>query len=235
MAGNLTSELTFQKLFGIFFIGCLAGVILETFWFFITKGVFESRKGLIYGPFNLVYGFGTVLITLALYNIRSESIWKIFIIGCIIGCAFEYLSSFLQEFLFGTVSWQYDSFKYNINGRVDPLHSFYWGVLSVVWIKLIFPHLSSTLDRIPVDIVMPLTVSLVILMSLDTLISGSAVHRMSERHAGMPADNRIEEMIDKKYPDQRMNRIYTNMEFVGKPLEKKNPFKRNDSIRDSQE
>lgn len=48
--------LNFYKLFWIFFVGCFLGVVIETLYCLVTRHRFESRQGLIYGPFNLVYG-----------------------------------------------------------------------------------------------------------------------------------------------------------------------------------
>lgn len=41
--------MTFYKLFWVFFIGCFAGVVLETIYCLIQRGHYESRVGLIYG------------------------------------------------------------------------------------------------------------------------------------------------------------------------------------------
>ena len=55
---HFAQGMTFYKLFWVFFIGCFAGVVLETIYCLIQRGHYESRVGLIYGPFNLVYGIG---------------------------------------------------------------------------------------------------------------------------------------------------------------------------------
>ena len=57
---HFAQGMTFYKLFWVFFIGCFAGVVLETIYCLIQRGHYESRVGLIYGPFNLVYGVGAL-------------------------------------------------------------------------------------------------------------------------------------------------------------------------------
>lgn len=64
---HFAQGITFYKLFWVFFIGCFAGVVLETLYCLIQRGHYESRVGLIYGPFNLVYGIGALCLTGALY------------------------------------------------------------------------------------------------------------------------------------------------------------------------
>ena len=65
--------LNFYKLVWIFIIGCIIGFVVETIWCYVQYGHFESRKGLIYGPFSPVYGFGGVLLTLSLYRLRERN------------------------------------------------------------------------------------------------------------------------------------------------------------------
>ena len=50
------SGISFQKLVWVFIVGCLAGYIVETIYCLVTRGVIESRQGMVYGPFNQVYG-----------------------------------------------------------------------------------------------------------------------------------------------------------------------------------
>ena len=49
-----------EKIFWVFIIGCILGYIFEMIIVLFQKGYFESRKGLIYGPFVQVYGMGAV-------------------------------------------------------------------------------------------------------------------------------------------------------------------------------
>ena len=87
-------------------------------WCFIRHGYFESRAGLVYGPFNLLYGVGATALTLLLYRYRNRSASISFFGGVIIGSAVEYLLSWAQETLFGSTSWDYSAVPLNINGRI---------------------------------------------------------------------------------------------------------------------
>ena len=61
---HFAAGVNFYKLVWVFIIGCVLGFVIEEAWCLLTKHVWESRKGLIYGPFSQVYGFGAVLMTL---------------------------------------------------------------------------------------------------------------------------------------------------------------------------
>ena len=70
---SFATGIGFYKLFWVFFIGCFVGVVIEVlFCIFVTEHRYESRQGLIYGPFNPVYGFGAVAMTLVLYLFRKN-------------------------------------------------------------------------------------------------------------------------------------------------------------------
>ena len=207
----------FYKLFWVFFIGCFLGVILEMVWCVLKNHVVESRTGLIYGPFNLVYGIGALVITVALHWLAKKSDLWIFVGGAVIGAAFEYLCSCVQEMMFGTVSWEYSAMLFNLNGRINLLYSVFWGILALLWVKVLYPRMSDLIEKIPNKVGRPLTWFLLVFMVFNTVMSGLAVYRMSQRYEGIPAHGPVAEYFDRHYPDERMDIIYPNMNFVDKP------------------
>lgn len=202
------------KLFWVFFIGCFAGVMVERLWALIRYGVLEPRVGLIYGPFNLVYGVGAWALTAALYPLRNRSRVFSFLGGMIIGSVVEYACSFFQEMVFGSVSWDYSNRPFNINGRICLLYSVYWGVLGVVWIKELYPRMARMILKIPNRIGKPLTLALCAFMVANTLMTGLTVLRWTQRRTGHAASNRVESYLDRRYPDARMERIFSNLVFT---------------------
>lgn len=51
---KIINELTI--IFWLFVIGSIVGYIYEMIVVLVQKGYFESRQGLIYGPFTPIYG-----------------------------------------------------------------------------------------------------------------------------------------------------------------------------------
>ena len=204
---------TFHKLFWVFFIGSFAGVVIETIWCIITRGHYESRVGLIYGPFNLVYGFGALALTYSLYKYRNRSAVYSFIGGFISGSVVEYLCSLFQEIAFGSTSWDYSNIPYNLNGRICLLYSIFWGILGIFWIKTIYPYMATWILKIPNKIGRPLTKILLVFMIFNSFMSAATVFRWYERMEQKPDDNIFETYLDNHYPDERMEKIYANLEF----------------------
>lgn len=205
--------INFYKLFWIFFIGSFLGVILETVFIFITQHQWQSRVGLIYGPFNLVYGFGALIMTLGLYKIRTARDGYVFAAGAVIGAAFEYFCSWIQEKLFGTVSWDYSDMRFNLNGRVNLLFTFFWGILAVLWVKALLPRMEILILKIPNALGKTLTWILFAFMLFNTVASALAVVCWVKSDAGLPPQNAVESYFYKHYTDERMRRIYPSMTF----------------------
>lgn len=205
---------SFYKLFWVFFIGCFVGVVVERVWCMVRYGFYEPRVGLVYGPFNLVYGLGAWALTLALYPFRNRSRLLSFLGGALVGSAVEYACSLFQEMIFGSVSWDYSNQPFNLNGRICLLYSIYWGVLGVVWIKDLYPRMAKWILRIPNHVGKPLTLLLAVFMVINCLVTGASVLRWSERRGGDPADNGLEAYLDAHYPDERMESIFTNLIFA---------------------
>ena len=122
----------------------------------------------------------------------------------------EYLCSFFQEILFGTVSWDYSDLFMNINGRTCLLYCFYWGIIAVVFLKLVYPWIEKIEPMIYKKWVRILTVFLMLFMAFDITISCMAANRQDERHNHIPAKNRIDVFLDQNYPDEYLDRIYNN-------------------------
>lgn len=203
----------FYKLFLILFIGSFAGVVVELLWCFIRHGYFESRSGLVWGPFNLVYGLGALCLSMTLYRYRNRSAIHSFIGGFITGSVVEYLCSFFQELVFGSTSWDYSNVPFNINGRICLLYSIFWGFLGVFWIKSLMPRMSVWILAIPNRIGKALVWVLFVFMLLNAIVSAGAVYRWSQRIGGTEATNAVERVLDQRFPDERMERIFPNLVF----------------------
>lgn len=208
---SFASGINFYKLVWIFIIGSFIGVVMETIIRFSTIGYIESTKGVIYGPFSPVYGYGAVVFTLLLYKIRNISSIFIFIISAVIGGAFEFLSSWIQEVLLETISWEYSDLPLNLQGRTNLLFSIYWGVIGMIFIKHIYPFISRNVEKIPNKIGVIITWLLFVFMVFDIVISICAIKRQTQRNYDIPAKNKFEQFLDNAYTDDYLKKIFPNM------------------------
>ncbi len=210
---HFATGMSFYKLALVFIIGSFAGVVVETLWCILKNGYYESRLGVLWGPFSPLYGLGAAVLSLALFRFRNRGKWLSFLGGFAVGTVVEYVCSWWQEWAFGSKSWDYSGMPFNLNGRVCLLYSLFWGVLGVLWIKDIYPRMSKWILRVPQRAGVILTWALTVFMIVNCAVSGLAVLRWSERVQGVPASNAYETFMDTHFPDERMEGIWANMDF----------------------
>lgn len=217
-AGIFAYGCSFYKLVWLFLIGAFLGDITETVFCFVVGGELMSRSSVVYGPFSIVWGLGCVFLTALLYQYRNHSDRYIFLFGTVVGGAYEYLCSLFTEIVFGTVFWDYSGIPFNLGGRINLLYCFFWGIAAVVWIKMLYPVFSKWIERIPKKKGIVLTWILIVLMSVNMLISAMALGRYSERNKkeegavqNVTVENAVDAFLDEHFPDERMERIYPNI------------------------
>lgn len=204
----------FHKLVWIFMISALIGDLIETVYCRLVGGTWMSRSSVIYGPFSIVWGMGAVLLTVLLYRLAEKEDRYVFFGGFLLGGTYEYLCSLLSEIFLGTTFWDYSEMPFNIGGRTNLLYCVFWGILSVVWIKICYPRISSGIEKIPALLGIICTWCLIIFMVFNLAISAMAVVRYVDRnHRDRPA-NGVESFIDQQYPDQTVESVWPNLKIV---------------------
>ncbi len=204
----------FYKLAGLFFIGSFLGDLVVTIFCYVRSGVLMSRSSVVYGPFSIVWGFGCALLTAFLYKYRDKSDRYIFVYGTVLGGAYEYICSVLSELVFGTVFWDYSEIPFNLGGRINLLYCFFWGIAAVVWLKILYPTLSSWIEKLPVRTGTVLTWVMVVFMTVNMAISALALYRYDTRREQPEAQNGLERFLDTHFDDARMEKIYPNAKAV---------------------
>lgn len=171
-------EKLIHKIIWYIIIFSIIGLIIETIFCYLTTGVIESRKGLIWGPFCPVYGVGATILIILLEKYKNNTI-KLFIIGSIIGNIIEYLLSYILEAIYGIRFWDYAYVDLNLNGRICIRYSIFWGILSVLLIKGIKPYIDEIIDKIPNT--RPLNISIIILLTIDCIATVWAINTYQNR------------------------------------------------------
>lgn len=209
--GAFAQGLCFDKMVWVFTVCSAVGVVAEVLFCFVFTGCIQSRKGLIYGPFNQIYGFGAVLLLLVLYRCREKSNLAVFAAGAVAGGVFEYLCSVGQELLLGTVSWDYTSMWYSVGGRTNLLYMCLFGGLGVLLVRLLYPAISRRVERFPPKRGSLVTRGLLVFMVANLLLSGLAVNRWVERQTGVAQRSGIDAVLDRYYPDEMLSVVYPSM------------------------
>ena len=64
---------TIWKIIIYFIIYSILGYVVETLFGLVTKGVLESRKNFLYGPFCCIYGVGALVVILGLQKFKKNN------------------------------------------------------------------------------------------------------------------------------------------------------------------
>lgn len=142
---NLKEDINKIIIYFVFY--SFIGFLLETIFGLFSKGVIESRKSFLFGPFCAIYGIGAILMILSLNKLKDRPI-LLFLLGGIIGTIAEYGMSYICEKIFHFIWWDYSGYFLNINGRVCLYFSVMWGALAVILIKYVNPFFNKILERI---------------------------------------------------------------------------------------
>ena len=205
----------FYKLFWVFVMGSFYGDIVETIFVWLNTGEWMSRSSLVIGQFSLVWGIGCFLLTLFLHRMIGWEDRYIMIAGTVLGGAFEYACSVFTEKMFGAVFWDYSHMRFNLNGRINLLYCMFWGIMAVVWLKIIYPWMSEGIEKLPVLFGKILTWGLFVFFLFDISVSCAALVRMHQRDLGDIAPKTwAERYVDRHYTDAWLKKRYRNLKIV---------------------
>lgn len=200
-----------DKLIWVFLVSALLGDFIETIYCWAVGGVWMSRSSVLYGPFSIVWGIGAVVLTIVLSKFIDKADRYIFLVGALIGGVYEYACSLFTEMVLGTVFWDYSWMPFNIGGRTNLLYMGFWGILAVVWIKLIYPRMSALIEKLPALQGKVITWVLVVFMICNALISAMAMIRYTQRQDGIKAQTAMETFLDVNYEDTLIEKVWPNM------------------------
>lgn len=202
----------------LFLIASVLGLVIETIYTFVMFGVFESRVGLVWGPFSPLYGVGAVLLTMVLWPMRNEPAWKLFLLSAVLGGTLEQFAGWSLEHFAHAQSWTYLGLPDHITQWIAWRFLVAWGILGIVWCRAIMPEvifrIGEPTTRRQVIVVSLLTVFL----ALDIVMTVTCFWRAGQRLEGVPPQNALERYVDNHFDDAFMRETFENMR-VGEDLE----------------
>lgn len=96
------------------------------------------NRGFLSGPLVPLYGAGGLILTICLWPLRKHLV-LVFLAGVLLLDTLEFFTSLIMEKLFHARWWDYTGKFGNIQGRIDALHSLYWGLGAVLYVVFVYP------------------------------------------------------------------------------------------------
>ena len=197
------------RILAYFVVYSVAGFIIETIFGILTKGVLESRKSFLYGPFCSIYGLGAVLMILPLQKYKKNN-YTLFFAGFFIGSIIEYMVSLIGELIFHIKWWDYSDQMFNINGRICVLFSLFWGLLAIYLMSDIYPRIDKFIDfvksKIPANYMKTIIIVSIVFLSFDLGITAYALQMFSVR---IIHENNLN-VSNKQLMDNLYEKVYIN-------------------------
>lgn len=208
-------KITINQIIWYLIIFSIFGLLIETVFCYITTGVLESRKGLIWGPFCPVYGVGATILIIVLARYNKNPI-QLFIVGSVMGNIIEYSLSYILEAIYGARFWDYSYLNWNLNGRICITYSIFWGILAVILIKTIKPVIDKIIDKIPNN--KKINITIIILILIDCLSTVWAVTTYQNRAINSNIQNEKSKIIqyieDTLFSNDKMKRTFPNLRYI---------------------
>lgn len=210
------------NLFWVFFVCSVLGLILEEVWHMVVvdPGVYQDRAGMLFGPFSPIYGFGAVLMTMALNRFYKKNPLIIFLVSALIGGAFEVFVGWFMQTSFGVVSWSYSHIR--LFGMPDPIavltggrtctpFACMWGLGGLIWIKVLLPRLLKLINMIPWKRRYSATVILTAVMLIDGVMTLQSLDYWYQRVNGTVRNIPVAQFYDKHFDNEYMENRFQSM------------------------
>lgn len=212
-SGHGYIALSFFNLFWIFVVASIIGDAMESVVhvILVDPGHWQDRAGLLFGPFSPIYGCGAILMTLALNRFYKTNVIIIFFVSAIIGGAFEFFVSLFMQYTFGAVAWDYTGQFLSIDGRTCGWAMGCWGLLGVLWIKLLLPLMLKLVNLIPWNWRYTITIIAALLMAVDCVMSLQALDCWYERLSNDPVVTPIQHFYADHFDNTFMTDRFQSM------------------------
>lgn len=158
-----------------FIIGAFLGWVLECVFKASAKH-FERAPGILYSPFCILYGIGTVILATVIPSLSSNIFW-LFIFSAVILTIFEYITYVLLDKMYGIHLWDYSNMKFALNDKVCIEFAAIWGILGVVFIKYLLPIFSNIFLKLNGTILYLIVFVIFTLIAIDLLYTNDKLIR----------------------------------------------------------
>lgn len=207
-------RITYKKLFWLFIIGSLLGVLLEGVFCRIRYGAWETHTVAVWGPFCIIYGIGAAgLYACAVWLEKKNSVYR-FLMYSLVATVVEYICGALLLYRLNMKAWDYSGEFLNYKGIICLKMTLVWGVAGLLFEKYAVPYLEKLFDETDGRLFKTVTVLLSVFMVVNLSLTVVCMLRWADRHNGIPPENKMEEFVDEKYNDEYMQNRFCEWWFL---------------------
>ena len=137
-----------------------------------------SNRGVLLGPYCVVYGFGALILIASLGWLKERRICLgrvnvtpalVFVGIVVITTLVEFAASYIMEFTHGEWLWDYTRFAFNFQGRVALNPSIRFGIGGMIFLYLLQPLFQKLTTRMSKRALAAVSGALTLLLLADTV------------------------------------------------------------------
>lgn len=161
-----------------FWLYAIIGWIYEVFLEVVVYRWGFSNRGVLFGPWLPVYGFGALIFIFLIYPIIKNKKYPkkllyipIVFLGCMLAAtALELLTSYICEFFMGSWPWQtYADYKINFQARIALSPSIRFGLGGLAFLYLLQPLFEKFVNKLGEKKLTILSIIISILLIVDCI------------------------------------------------------------------
>lgn len=146
-----------EEYFIYFMLYSVLGWLYEVFLEVVVYRWGFSNRGVLWGPYCVVYGFGALLLILLLWKLKNRRICLgkfsitpalVFLAIVVITTVVELAASYIMEFTAGGWLWDYTRFRWNFEGRIALNPSIRFGIGGMVFLYVLQPLFYKLTDNV---------------------------------------------------------------------------------------
>lgn len=192
----------------VFLLCSCAGVVVEGVFCLATTRRLELRLGLLYLPLRPLYGVGGTACAVLLTPLLDHPV-VVLVLSAVLCSVVEFVSGWVVERAFGTISWDYSEKWCHLRGRICLQYSLCWGLLATAALYAARPVLADAVARPEPRPGATLLAVLLVLTLLSAVLTVAALARARRRvdASRLPTGEGPvpaawwEELVDRLVPD----------------------------------
>ncbi len=198
----------------LFFFYSAAGWCLESLYCSVGEKRFVNR-GFLTGPLCPIYGTAALVLIILIYNPFRNNPLVVFLLGIVLCDIVEYLTSLIMEKLFAARWWDYTYEFMNISGRICLKHSLYWGIISVVFVKVIHPLVDDLYAKIKGEYVSYILAVVLLIFTADVInavIKASDIRKLQKKLNSLICTLSYEFSVIKENVEEKYDTVHSSLE-----------------------
>ena len=145
---RIRTEKGMACMFWYFLLYSFLGFLLEVAFARVVRSPKRDRKCFLFLPLCPVYGLGALGI-LAAVELWGNNPLLLALVGAGVATVTEYLMGVFYQRVLGVEFWNYSELPLNLGGKVCLPFSMAWGLLALVLVYLLHPHVAVLVSQIP--------------------------------------------------------------------------------------